>query len=658
MKWAVIFIFLLACRIALAAMDQPLKDLADVGATDAENAVRVKTAKVLLADYDLIRRDFPQVAQMGNDQIDQWLLDHFAYISQTQTQQTTVNSAISTLASDFKEVYRPEGYGRAWVAKVPGGGLVDAKGVGAVLAQQGDHSNGLATTGESLREFLFEKMTSKALKAGGEKTSTIGSYAVLDFGFDVIHRDGSHSPAGAILRQVDIRNEAMVSDLLPEHSAQIEATLRRFGISTAGDKRFPYGEMINLQEGKSGNLIDFGAYVVPERFEKPALIYDQFINGKWQNLNIPQDEFLKIMALLDPETTPFPQPEASIRVPWDKWGSDVPVDPKYDRMWKRMHEIADAYRHGHMQIEQIRNELGGYLHQLDEIFAHATNPPVKPRWPSFVKRLADAVAAKKIDENKAAKFLYELENRNFILPKDDLSLLSVANHSKEPFRSAAIDIGKKIFPKAFQNFLVSPKQYFEVIASFLNSGSTNLEDMGAEKLSSFMNKNPKYVFSAFEVKGIARWISTERFSRPWVAALSSKILLNESLHNALLAELNDPATIRIAMPQWEKSENEEVFFRFIHDLNPKANEENLIRIAISKFSVPDLEKIAVNTVLNAGPLPPHLTAEIKAAAKNLSLAEQERIFALVERMESVPKALPAPESNSIDCGPAFTKLEK
>src|SRR5438477_598594 len=113
------------------ALRNPLTDVTKLPKIKKEKVARVKTARVVVADYALIRRDFPSTEKMTDPQIDAWLLDKTAYISIPQIRQAKVNTEISYDLFDTKEVYRPIGYGRAWVAQADGK-LFDVKGGGSL----------------------------------------------------------------------------------------------------------------------------------------------------------------------------------------------------------------------------------------------------------------------------------------------------------------------------------------------------------------------------------------------------------------------------------------------------------------------------------------------------------------------------------------------
>ena len=107
---------------------------------DQQRVLRLANASVLIADYDLIRADFPTTVDLSNPQIDEWLLKHVGYISDSQADQTFVNTPISVTGEE-RYAHRPPRYGRALVYEMfdPADankqvGLTDAKGVGVVMS--------------------------------------------------------------------------------------------------------------------------------------------------------------------------------------------------------------------------------------------------------------------------------------------------------------------------------------------------------------------------------------------------------------------------------------------------------------------------------------------------------------------------------------------
>ena len=182
----------------------------------AEEVVRVKNAEIVLVDYDLVRKDFPSMAHKSNDEIDRWILDQVAYISRPQAAQSIVNTPIET-ADEVRQAWRPPEYGRALVYDMidPDSGekvgLMDAKGVGSLNPGQRDHGNGIATLGEAIREYLYEGMMRNVLNDADVPNQIVGSYAVIDAGFDLKHADGS------TFQRVFISVRHTIASLIQEH---------------------------------------------------------------------------------------------------------------------------------------------------------------------------------------------------------------------------------------------------------------------------------------------------------------------------------------------------------------------------------------------------------------------------------------------------------
>lgn len=289
----------------------PLRDiseLADQGPV-TEEVMRLSNVRVMIADYDLIRQDFPQVSSLSNPEIDQWLIEQAGHIAGPQASQTVVNNTIP-VNSQTREALRPQQYGRALVYPVEGGGLIDVKGAGALKPLQSSHRNGLATLGECLREYLYENAVRKLLQQENALSRTVGSYAVLSTGFDVIHADGSDSPAGLYLRQAHSRfHSHQISGPIRD---RIREVLLIRGISV--DR--------NLQGTRDGNIFDFGHYLTTPVGEVNA--YDQVVGGR-----------------------PYP------RLPTHLWGYENVADSKMDRPFIWSHDIAQRFVRGEASRDDV-----------------------------------------------------------------------------------------------------------------------------------------------------------------------------------------------------------------------------------------------------------------------------------------------------------------
>jgi hypothetical protein len=275
-----------------------------------EQMHRLERARVAIVDYDLLRQDFPTLAKFSNEQIDEWLLDQVAYISDPQARQTGVNTPIH-VTGETRVAHRPPEYGRAIVFEMrdPLGnyiGLIDAKGTGSLKPGQMDHGNGLSTLGEAIREYNYENMIRGVLIDAGVKNRTVGSYGVIDAGFDVVHADGSRSRAGIYLRQAHSR-PTYNGWLSASKRADLELLFWKYGIDPNA----------NIQGTTSDDIYDFGHYIV--RDDAP---------------------------MVDPKK----------QIPFEQWGYDKSIKPtgkdtrwfysKHDRPWIWAHETAEAFAKG------------------------------------------------------------------------------------------------------------------------------------------------------------------------------------------------------------------------------------------------------------------------------------------------------------------------
>lgn len=431
-------------QIENRAHDEAAREISQVHpGSVAEKVLGLEGARVVVADYDLIRRDFPQLRNLSHDEIDQWLLQNTAYMAAPQAQQEGANTRIE-LSGKERSAYRPPQYGRALVFQADSPfddemnarlnfvrslmqvadeaqsgaddwsqkkvelkeqfenglkasfdqpsretiersfktleqspnsraelerdrqalmkielsprnhiGLIDAKGVGALAPRAGGHSDGLATLGEAIREYVYEKMVNTVFTHEDAGLRTVGTYAVIDSGFGVKHQDGSASPGGIVLRQAHNRFDSHASLFSEADSLRIENILRKYGITSAGAYRdvYPY-DKINVQGTKSGAVLDFGGFLVVERFHREAI------------------HFYGQKVLIDPKRDQLVQPDPNLRIPLEVWGTTVSgkEDPKLDNIWLWSHELAAAFREGRAGrddvLTHVRNLLGPVTSKL------------------------------------------------------------------------------------------------------------------------------------------------------------------------------------------------------------------------------------------------------------------------------------------------------
>jgi hypothetical protein len=327
----------------------PIRDPAELRDPKIVETVHVATAKPVLVDYGLLRKDFPQLREMNEAEIDHWLLTFTARIAKTQVTQTTVNTPIQHYPDPLPmAAYRPATYGRALVFEVPGG-LIDVKGAGAEKPGLGHHSNGLASLGESVREFLYQKAVQKLFEHAQADVSTVGVYGVIDYGFDVVFGDGS-APAGLILRQAHTRSPLTESRLSAKRALQIENVLRPYGFTSTGLRfNMQKTHVINIQGTRDESaILDFGTFLVlNEDFSRP-MFYGLDPRKK---IEVDSNHFVRMTPRL--------------RISSAIWGSPGVVDPTLDNPWLWSHELARNWRAGAATREHFELHVRNMMAPID-----------------------------------------------------------------------------------------------------------------------------------------------------------------------------------------------------------------------------------------------------------------------------------------------------
>lgn len=350
------------CAVPLRAeIDAPVKNISELNSPRPERVYQVAEVQVVIADYDLIRRDFVEVRNRSNAEINDWLIRTAGKIAAPQTEQTIVNTPIPLRQGEYGQAiasraYRPMDYNRALVFPTPGGGFIDVKGVGSLRPGQFSHGNGLATTLESLREFVFEKKVQQILKDAGTEHKTVGCYAVFDFGFEIIHQDGKKSPAGAVLRQA---HQRMSEDylrrydntFLPEQASRdIELILRRYGMTSSAegdwvsaDFALSPRDVINIQGNMKLEIVDFGPYRVKSSFSRPTYWYP----------NVHSEAATPTLSPTDPD---FVQPDPTKALKVNRWGrpAETPLNSKDEHITLQMKTLLNEFRSGNASTDSIQ----------------------------------------------------------------------------------------------------------------------------------------------------------------------------------------------------------------------------------------------------------------------------------------------------------------
>jgi hypothetical protein len=229
-------------------------------------------ARVVWADYDLIKRDFANVdfaASLPRDvnpphganappvsdrpDIDAWLLRYAAVMSETQLRYTNTSEEIPVFGP-ARTAYRPPRYGRALVVQLTDTwpdraysdpdrrprGLLDVKGCGVApgrvpLPQL--HRSGLLGLPTALCELVSQLIMEKVFEYLEVDVRGVGLYAILDLGFRMKREGGTSVPAGALVRRAHQRPVGNIErpgyDTEPHRiKLAIEFMLRRLGVTS------------------------------------------------------------------------------------------------------------------------------------------------------------------------------------------------------------------------------------------------------------------------------------------------------------------------------------------------------------------------------------------------------------------------------------------
>lgn len=407
---------------------EPLRDVKDLKVKGKwEKSYRVKTAKVVWLDYDLIRKDFQkEVAGLSDAQINSWMLDQVAYISETQIkygEKNGVNSKIVYDPNDFKKAYRPPTYGRAYVYQT-GTGLIDAKGSGAMPAripENDGHGTGLAPLGEMVREVIMSRTVSEVFEREGGVHDVVASYGVIDWGFDLTFSTAEvvekgvdqildeanemadnldnprlikeiekakerikypkiKVPAGMVLRQAHDRIPSgggagyANGQIGKTGSKSIEMTLAKYGLTSGsawqvdGDPMFGDFSVSNIQgvrdglKAKNGAIVDFGTITAMNENHRALYGYIDLDDMDEAAKKSDVKPIISHKQLI--------QPDPKVRVPFRTFGRVYP--------WRYQDFMDNPRLLSDWLIFKWRKGLASSK-DVDRLYAHLMNP-LRRRW--------------------------------------------------------------------------------------------------------------------------------------------------------------------------------------------------------------------------------------------------------------------------------------
>lgn len=229
-----------------------------------ETMIRLRKARIVHLNHDLLRRDFPEaLAGLSNAAIEERVLACAEFISLPQAARNGTNTE-PHLAADQEgkparvRAFRPVGYGRAVVYRCFGG-LIDVKGAGSRTAPApGEYSTGLFSLANALREELMERTVALIFEREGYSPGTVRTYGEIDLGFNIILDSGKQIPAGALLRQAHGRLDPLGRSGV--EGERVERILRKYGLISSQIlpiESFHPLSLHNAQLASNGALFDF-----------------------------------------------------------------------------------------------------------------------------------------------------------------------------------------------------------------------------------------------------------------------------------------------------------------------------------------------------------------------------------------------------------------
>ncbi len=345
---SVLILYTLLVSSLSFASTEPLRNAKLLMDAQRSRFYNLTQAKVVVANYELLRKDFSHLKHFSNEQWDQWLIKNAGYISTEQQKQTYVNTQIPANLEQYKMGLRPMAYRRAAIFRGDNNEMLDIKGVGTQDAPGPlgkDHSNGLLSVGEGIREFLYEMVVDKIFQHSQSGFETVGNYAVLSAGFEIKNLDGSSSPAGLLVRQAHKRSEYPLQMLSDSASIAVEKIIRLYGLTSAGAHHLKYQfDLMNVQGSSSGAVIDFGGFLSLDHFVRPLT---PFALG-WK----PEAKFSKEYLMIY-------QPDVRLRLSPELWGQTVTKkpDPAFDNPWIWSHDLARAYANGQADQDAVKKHI-------------------------------------------------------------------------------------------------------------------------------------------------------------------------------------------------------------------------------------------------------------------------------------------------------------
>jgi hypothetical protein len=234
---------------------QSIADIKKFISVDSYQTIKVPNSKLVWADYDALKRDFPFLQNAKKEKIDSWILNSFSYISTTQLELGELRNTLIPTEETYKQSFRQANHssehqefqGRGDMMEVHDfegnlAGLIDRKGVGISKKKLEENlllkekfqrsgnpkgietknlSNGLSYLGEAVIEAAAMKVTQRAFDWLNEKKDfdlpfpnidpfvqaplqTIEGYFVIQMPFQLKAGESGSFPAAIYGRQAHV----------------------------------------------------------------------------------------------------------------------------------------------------------------------------------------------------------------------------------------------------------------------------------------------------------------------------------------------------------------------------------------------------------------------------------------------------------------------
>ncbi|WP_103072550.1 hypothetical protein [Aquimarina sediminis] len=220
---------------------------------DHETMFGVANAKVIFANYEVIKSDFPNQwdrITKGVDceeaAIDKWLVENTAFISNKQAHSSCTNNSIS-LTGVRCRAWRPSQCNRSAILGQPemyeedSRFLFDVKGNGVSLNEDPKFANtdGFMTLSEAIHEVIIEHLIFASMVHATVDIRPMPAYGVVDLGFSVWSED-DHKPERAVLllRRATIKHQNQREPFEQEKESALvflktELLFRKYGLSSS-----------------------------------------------------------------------------------------------------------------------------------------------------------------------------------------------------------------------------------------------------------------------------------------------------------------------------------------------------------------------------------------------------------------------------------------